>query len=102
MQKGFSHHSGKHIFTWLLRCWDSGASSLESEDREAKQLGSLAREGGIDKVIGKKGTSPQPLEVHLLSGEKERNPFTDIVVCYPGERTMNAQLPTDPHEVQRK
>jgi len=28
-------------------------SSLELEGREAKQLGSLSREGGIDKVIGK-------------------------------------------------
>jgi len=53
-QKDFSRHPGEHIVTWLLRCWDNGASSLELEDREAKQLGSLAREGGIDKAIGKK------------------------------------------------
>ena len=54
MQKDFSCHPGEHIVTWLLRCWDNGASSLELEGKEAKQLGSLAREGGIDKTIGKK------------------------------------------------
>ncbi|GAB0207468.1 hypothetical protein GRJ2_003212500 [Grus japonensis] len=54
MRKDFSRLPGEHIITWLLRCWDNGASSLELEGKEAKQLGSLSREGGIDKVIGKK------------------------------------------------
>ncbi|KAK4819197.1 hypothetical protein QYF61_026813 [Mycteria americana] len=53
MQKDFSRRPGEHIVTWLLRCWDSGAGSPELEGKEAKQLGSLSREGGIDKVIGK-------------------------------------------------
>ncbi|KAK4815810.1 hypothetical protein QYF61_007419 [Mycteria americana] len=43
----------EHIVTWLLRCWDSGASSPGLEGKEAKQLGSLSREGGIDKATGK-------------------------------------------------
>ncbi|GAB0209749.1 hypothetical protein GRJ2_003440600 [Grus japonensis] len=54
MRKDFSHLPGEHIITWLLCCWDNGASSLELEGREAKQVGSLSREGGIDKAIGKK------------------------------------------------
>ena len=54
MRKDFSRHPGEHIATWVLRCWDNGASSLEFEGKEAKQLGSLARDGGIDKAIGKK------------------------------------------------
>ncbi|GAB0207330.1 hypothetical protein GRJ2_003198600 [Grus japonensis] len=62
MRKDFSRLPGEHIITWLLRCWDNRASSLELEGREAKQLGSLSREGSIDKAIGKKGTGPQPLE----------------------------------------
>ncbi|KAK4819775.1 hypothetical protein QYF61_011375 [Mycteria americana] len=53
MQKYFSCHPGKHVVTWLLQCWDNGASSLELEGKEAKQLGSLSREGGIDKAVGK-------------------------------------------------
>jgi len=54
MRKDFSCHPGEHIVTWLLCCWDNGASSLELEGKEAKQLGTLARDGGIDKAIGKK------------------------------------------------
>ena len=54
MRKDFNRDPGEHIVTWLLQCWDNGASSLELEGKEAKQLGSLARDGGIDKAIGKK------------------------------------------------
>ncbi|GAB0206671.1 hypothetical protein GRJ2_003132700 [Grus japonensis] len=39
MQKDCSCFPGEHIITWLLCCWDNGASSLELEGREAKQLG---------------------------------------------------------------
>ncbi|KAK4830583.1 hypothetical protein QYF61_011818 [Mycteria americana] len=38
----------EHIVTWLLRCWDNRASTLEVEGKETKQLGSLS----IDKAIG--------------------------------------------------
>ncbi|GAB0180244.1 hypothetical protein GRJ2_000489700 [Grus japonensis] len=68
------------------RCWDNGASSLELEGREAKQLGSLSREGGIDKVIGKK-TQALSLWRQLLSGVKERYPFSEDDVCWPGKWT---------------
>ncbi|KAM6104279.1 uncharacterized protein LJ206_019086 isoform 2-T2 [Theristicus caerulescens] len=86
MRKDFSRHPGKHIITWLLRCWDNGASSLELEGREAKQLGSLSREGGIDKVIGK-GAKVLSLWRRLLSGVKERYPFKEDVICHPGKWT---------------
>jgi len=47
MQKDFSRHTGEHIVTCLLRCWDNGASSLELEGKEAKQqLGSLRQGQG--------------------------------------------------------
>ncbi|GAB0207870.1 hypothetical protein GRJ2_003252700 [Grus japonensis] len=121
MQKDFSHLLGEHIITWLLQCWDNGASSLELEGREAKQLGSLSREGGMDKEIGKK-TQGLSLLRRLLLGVKERHPFSEDVVCWPGKWTTmergiqylrelavwevvyfdrdNAQLPTDPYEVK--
>ncbi|GAB0182827.1 ubiquitin carboxyl-terminal hydrolase 4 [Grus japonensis] len=120
MRKDFSRLPGEHIFTWLLRCWDNGASSLELEGKEAKQLGSLSREGGIDKAIGKK-TQALSLWRRLLSSVRERYPFKEDV-CHPGKWTTmergiqylrelavremvyydpdNAQLPTDPDEVQ--
>lgn len=38
----------------LPSCSDANrASSLEKEDKEVKQLGSLAKEAGIDKAMGK-------------------------------------------------
>jgi len=121
MRKDFSHHPGEHIVTWLLRCWDNRVSSLELEGKEAKQLGSLARDGGIDNVIG---TKEQVLSLwrRLLSGMRERYSFSDDFVCYPGKWTNmergiqylrelavrelvyyepdNEQVPTDPDEVQ--
>jgi len=121
MRKDFSRHPGKHIVTWLLRCWGNGASSLALEGKEAKQLGSLARDWGIDKAIGKK---EQVLSLwrRLLSRVRERYPFSEDVVCYPGKWTNmergiqylrelavrelvycdtdHKQVPTDPDEVQ--
>lgn len=79
MQKDFSRYPGKHVITWLLRCWDNGASSLELKSREAKQLGSLYREGGIDKAIGKK-TQALSLWRRLLSRMGERPPFKEDVL----------------------
>ncbi|GAB0201537.1 valine--tRNA ligase, mitochondrial [Grus japonensis] len=120
-RKDFSRLPGEHIITWLLRCWDNGASSLELEGREAKQLGSLSREGGIDKAIGKKAQALS-LWRRLLSSVRERYPFSEDVLCRPGKWTTmergiqylselamremvyydpdNAQLPIDPDEVQ--
>jgi len=94
---------------------------LESEGREAKQLGSWAKEGVIDKAIGKKARA-LILWRRLLSGMKERYLFSEDVVCYPGKWTNtirgvqylresamwelvyydpdNAQLPTDSDAVQ--
>ncbi|KAM9591481.1 uncharacterized protein ACIBXB_006278 [Morphnus guianensis] len=121
MRKDFSRHPGEHIVTWLLRCWDNGASSVELEGKEAKQLGSLSREGGIDKATGRK-TQVLRLWRRLLLGVKERYPFKDEVTCHQGKWTTmergiqylrelavlevidndpeNAQSPTDPDEVQ--
>ncbi|GAB0189107.1 hypothetical protein GRJ2_001376000 [Grus japonensis] len=121
MWKDFRRLPGEHIITWLLRCWDNGASSLELEGREAKQLGSLSREGGIGKAIGKKAQALS-LWRRLLSSVRERYPFSEDVVCWQGQWTTmkrgiqylrelavremvyydpdNAQLPTDPDEVQ--
>ena len=84
MRKAFSRLPGKHIVTWLLWCWDNVASSMASEGKEGKQLGSLARDGGIDKAIGKKD---QVLSLwrRLLSGVRERYPFSEDFVCYPGK-----------------
>ncbi|KAK4806253.1 hypothetical protein QYF61_013397 [Mycteria americana] len=121
MRKYFSRRPGEHVVTWLLRCWDSRASSLELEGKEAKQLGSLSREGGTDRAIGK-GEPARSLWRRLLSAMKERDPFKEDVVYRPGKRTSmekgiqylrelavlevvygdldDVRSPTDPDEVQ--
>ncbi|KAK4831758.1 hypothetical protein QYF61_018956 [Mycteria americana] len=85
MQKDFSHCPGEQVVTWLLQRWDNGTSSLELESREAKQLGSLSREGGVDKAIGK-GAQVLSLWRRLLSAMKERYPFKEDVY-HPGKWT---------------
>lgn len=57
-RKDFSHHPCEHFTAWLLQCWDNGDSNGELEGKEARLLGSLAKESGIDKRVGKKDTSP--------------------------------------------
>ncbi|KAK4817334.1 hypothetical protein QYF61_010237 [Mycteria americana] len=121
MRKDFSCCPGEHVVTWLLQCWDNRASSLELEGKEAKQLGFLSREGGIDKAIGK-GAPVLSLWRRLLSAMKERYPFKEDVIYRPGKWTTmekgiqylrelavleviygdldNEQLPKDPDEVQ--
>ncbi|KAK4815958.1 hypothetical protein QYF61_010452 [Mycteria americana] len=121
MRKDFSRRPGEHVVTWLLQCWDNGASSLELEGKEAKQLGSISREGGIDKAIGK-GAPALSLWRRLLSAMKERYPFKEDDVYRPGKWTTmergiqyrrelamleviygdldDEQLPRDPDEVQ--
>ncbi|KAK4806450.1 hypothetical protein QYF61_021342 [Mycteria americana] len=121
MRKDFSRRPGEHIVTWLLRCWNSRANSLELEGKEAKHLGSLSREGGIDKAIGK-GETAHSLWRRLLSAIKERYPFKEDVIYRPGKWTTmergiqylrelavleviygdldNVRSPTDPDEVQ--
>jgi len=51
--KDYSYQPGKHIVTGLLWRRDAGASSLDLEGSEAKQLGPLSRESGTDQAIGK-------------------------------------------------
>jgi len=119
MWKDLCHHPGTHIVTWLLQHWDNGDSNLELEGREAKELGSLSRQEGTGEVIGKK-TQGLSLWRQLLSGMRERYPFSEDVVYYPGkwstlERSIqylgesavrkmvyydpdNSQSPTDPDE----
>ncbi|KAK4830567.1 hypothetical protein QYF61_011745 [Mycteria americana] len=116
-----NHRPAEHSVTWLLQCWDNRASSLELEGKEAKQLGSLSREGGIDKAIGK-GAQTLSLWRSLLSAIKERYSFKEDVMSHPGKWTTmergiqylrelavleviyddlnNEQLPKDPDEVK--
>lgn len=94
---------------------------MELEDKEARQLGSLAKEPGIDKEKGKK-TQVLSLWKRLLSRVRGRYSYKDDILCNSGKRTAiekgiqylkemkyeremkyfdldNVQLPTDPDDL---
>lgn len=48
MQKDCSHQSSEILVPWLLWCWDIAAHDLKADDSEAKQLGYLSWNLGID------------------------------------------------------
>ncbi|KAK4822911.1 hypothetical protein QYF61_023274 [Mycteria americana] len=86
VRKDYSCQPGERIAAWLLRCWDSGANSQQLEGKEAKQLGSLARNGGIERGIGKEAAICS-LWRWLLSSVRARYPFKEDLVNYPGKWT---------------
>ncbi|XP_068521309.1 uncharacterized protein [Anas acuta] len=86
VRKDFGRCIGEQLVTWLLRCWDSGANCVELDGREAKRLGSLARDAGIDKAIAD-GAQSTSLWRRLLSAVRERYPFKEELLCLPGKWT---------------
>ncbi|KAK4810528.1 hypothetical protein QYF61_004491 [Mycteria americana] len=88
MQKDYSRQPGERIAAWLLRCWDNGADSQQLEGKEAQQLGSLARNWGIDRGIGKEAAI-RSLWRQLLSTpvKRARYPFKENLVNYQGKWT---------------
>ncbi|XP_061872974.1 uncharacterized protein LOC133628607 [Colius striatus] len=117
VRKDYSCHPGEHIITWMLRCWENGAHSLDLEGKEARQLGSLSRDGGIDKAMGRPSQTLS-LWRRLLLGMKERYPFKEDITSLPSKWTTmekgiqylrelavleiiyNDYAPTDPDEIQ--
>ncbi|GAB0209798.1 hypothetical protein GRJ2_003445500 [Grus japonensis] len=86
MRKDYSHQSDEWIAAWLLRCWANGADSQQLEGREAQQLGSLARNQGIERGIGKE-LAICSLWRRLLSSVRARYPFKEDLVNSPGKWT---------------
>ncbi|GAB0209890.1 hypothetical protein GRJ2_003454700 [Grus japonensis] len=86
MQKDYSCQTGEWIAAWLLCCWDSGTNILQLEGREAQQLGSLARNWGIERGIGKEAAICS-LWRRLLSSVRARYPFKEDLANYQGKWT---------------
>ncbi|GAB0207108.1 hypothetical protein GRJ2_003176400 [Grus japonensis] len=86
MRKDYSRQPGERIAAWLLRCWANGADSQQLEGREAQQLGSLARNQGIERGIGKE-LAICSLWRRLLSSVRARYPFKEDLVNSPGKWT---------------
>ncbi|KAM9591477.1 uncharacterized protein ACIBXB_006274 [Morphnus guianensis] len=79
LRKDYSRQPGERIAAWLLRCWDNGADSQQLEGKEAQQLGSLARNRGIERGIGKEAAICS-LWSRLLSSVRARYPFKEDLV----------------------
>lgn len=48
IQKDFSSSQVRPLVPWFLRCWDIAACDLKTDGSEAKQLGYLSWNLGID------------------------------------------------------
>ncbi|XP_074713429.1 uncharacterized protein LOC141938453 [Strix uralensis] len=87
LRKDYSRQPGERIAAWLLQCWDNGADAQQLEGKEAQQLGSLARDRGIERGIGKE-TGICSLLRRFLSSVKVRYPFKeDLTDNSPGKWT---------------
>ena len=52
-RKEFTRRPNETLVSWLVHCWDGGASSLSLDGNEAHQLGAIARDPAIDKGISR-------------------------------------------------
>ena len=75
--KEFTWRPNKTPVTWLLHCWDGGASSLSLDGNEAHQLGGIARHSSIDRRISRSLDRAASLWEQVLVDVKERHPFKD-------------------------
>ncbi|XP_049649847.1 uncharacterized protein LOC126035354 [Accipiter gentilis] len=89
MRKQYSRQPGERIAAWLVQCWDNGADSQQLEGKEAQELGSLARNWGIERGIGKEAAVCS-LWSRLLSSVTARYPFKEDLVNSSGKWTTTA------------
>ncbi|XP_021239577.1 uncharacterized protein LOC110391946 [Numida meleagris] len=73
----FARRPNEAVVSWLVRCWDRGASSLILDGNEARQLGSIARDSAVDRGIGRCLPGATNLWERVLLAVKERYPFKD-------------------------
>ncbi|XP_052561347.1 uncharacterized protein LOC128091953 isoform X3 [Tympanuchus pallidicinctus] len=71
----FVRHPNEAVVTWLLRCWDSGASSVLLDGNGARQLGSIAGDSAMDRGISRCLRGVTTLWERMLLAVKERHPF---------------------------
>ena len=77
LRKDFTRHPSEPIVTWLLRCWDNGASSVSLDGSEARQLGGIARDSAIDRHIGTCQNGSYTLWKRMLLAVKAKYPFKE-------------------------
>ena len=78
-RKEFERRPNETVVTWLLRCWDSGASSLSLDGNEARQLGDIAGDKSIDRAISRCLDEAATLWDRILIAVKERYPYKELL-----------------------
>ena len=78
-RKEFERCSYKTIVTCLLRCWDSGVSSLSLDGNEARQLGDIARDKSIDRAISRCLDGAATLWDRILIAVRERYLYIELL-----------------------
>ncbi len=86
-RKEFERRPNETVVTWLLRCWDSGASSLSLDGNEARQLGDIAGDKSIDRAISRCLDEAATLWDRILIAVKERYPYKELL--QPAKKTWN-------------
>ena len=76
-RKEFERCPNETLVTWLLCCWDSGASSLSPGGNEARQLGDIARDKSIDRGISRCLDGAATLWDRILIAVRERYPVLE-------------------------
>ncbi|XP_074425969.1 uncharacterized protein LOC141736129 isoform X3 [Larus michahellis] len=86
IRKDYSRQESEQVITWLLRCWNTGADSLDLDGREVKRLGPLARKSGIDRGLVR---PPQSLTLwkRLLLRVRGRYPYRSNIMYRPSKWT---------------
>ena len=84
-RKEFERRPNETVVTWLLRCWDSGASSLSLDGNEARQLGDIAGDKSIDRAISRCLDEAATLWDRILIAVKERYPYKELL--QPAKKT---------------
>lgn len=80
------HKPGEQVIAWLLWCWDNGVDSQQLEGKEAKWLGSLTGNQGIQGGTGKE-EAIFSFYSQLLSNVRARHPLQEDLVNSQGKRT---------------
>lgn len=113
----YARREGEPILSWALRCWDEGVDTVDLDKREAKLLGSLTRDAGLDKELAKLD-GIHTLWARILNAIKSRYCSRDDLPWAPVRWTTmeqgirylrqmavleiiygDGQLPSDPDEV---
>ncbi|NXA81833.1 DZIP3 ligase, partial [Thryothorus ludovicianus] len=79
IRQRFARLPGESLLLWLYKCWSAGADVVLLDRSEAKQLGSLSRNVGVDWEI-RRGTGTRSLWTRLVSSVRDACTADELLV----------------------